>query len=38
MKPRLLWLQKSSNESDWGIGVMLGATRPGLSSTSPEEE
>ena len=37
MKPRLLWLQKS-NDSTWGIGVELGATGPGLTSTSPEEE
>ena len=38
MKPRLLRLQKSSNDSAWGIGVMLGATGPGLTSTSPEEQ
>jgi hypothetical protein len=34
MKPRLLRLQKSTNESTWGIGVELGATGPGLTSTS----
>jgi hypothetical protein len=28
MKPRLLWLQKSTNESAWGIGVVLGAAGP----------
>jgi hypothetical protein len=38
MKPRLLQLQKSTNESAWGIGVVLGATGPGLTSTSPEEQ
>ena len=38
MKPRLLRLQKSINDSAWGIGVELGATGPGLTSTSPEEE
>jgi hypothetical protein len=38
MKPRLLLLQKLTNESAWGIGVMLGATGPGLTSTSPEEQ
>ena len=38
MKPRLLQLQKSTNESAWGIGVMLGAAGPGLTSTSPEEQ
>ena len=37
MKPRLLRLQKSTNESTWGIGVVLGATGPRLTSTSPEE-
>ena len=25
MKPRLLQLQKSTNESAWGMGVVLGA-------------
>jgi hypothetical protein len=38
MRQRLLWLQKSTNESAWGIGVMLGATGPGLTSTPPEEQ
>ena len=38
MKPRLLRLQKSTNESTWGIGVELGTAGPGLTSTSPEEE
>ena len=28
---------ESTNESAWGVGVMLGATGPGLTSTSPEE-
>ena len=37
MKPRLLWLQKSTNESDWGMGVECTAG-PGLPSTSPEEQ
>ena len=37
MKPRLLWLQKSTNESAWGMGVELGPAGPGLTSTSPEE-
>ena len=40
MKPRLLWLQKSTNESacGLGIGVVLGATGPGLTSTSSGEQ
>ena len=38
MKPRLLQLQKSTNDSAWGIGVELGAAGPGLTSTSPEEQ
>ena len=38
MKPRLLRLQKSTNERAWGIGVVLGAAGPGLTSTSPEEQ
>jgi hypothetical protein len=38
MKPRLLWLQKSTNESTWGVGVELGTAGPGLTSTSPEEQ
>ena len=38
MKPRLLRLQKSTNESTWGMGVELGTAGPGLTSTSPEEE
>jgi hypothetical protein len=32
MNPRLFWLQKSTNESAWGL------TGPGLTSTSPEEQ
>ena len=38
MKPRLLWLKKSTNESTWGMGVALGDASPGLTSTSPEEQ
>ena len=38
MKPRLVRLQKSTNESTWGMRVELGAARPGLTSTSPEEQ
>ena len=38
MNPMLLRLQKSTNESAWGMGVMLEATGPGLTSTSPEEQ
>jgi hypothetical protein len=38
MKPRLLRLQKSINESTWGMRVELGAAGPGLTSTSPEEQ
>ena len=38
MKPRLLRLQKSTNESAWGIGVELGTAGPGLTFTSPEEQ
>jgi hypothetical protein len=38
MKPILLRLQKSTNDSAWGIGVELGATGPGFNSTSPEEQ
>ena len=38
MKPRLLRLQKSTNESTWGMGVELGTAGPGLTSTSPEEQ
>ena len=37
-KPMLLRLQKSTNESAWGMGVMLGAAGPGLTSTSLEEQ
>jgi hypothetical protein len=36
-EPRLLRLQKSTNESTRGIGVELGTAGPGLTSTSPEE-
>jgi hypothetical protein len=38
MKPRHLRLQKSTNESTWGVGVELGTAGPGLTSTSPEEQ
>jgi hypothetical protein len=38
MKPRLLRLQKSTNESAWGIGVELGTAGPGLTSKSSEEQ
>ena len=38
MKLRLLRLQKSTNESAWGMGLELGTTRPGLTSTPPEEQ
>jgi hypothetical protein len=38
MKPRLLQLQKSTNESTWGMGVELGTAGPGLTSTPPEEQ
>ena len=38
MKPRLLRLQKSTNESAWEMGVELGTAGPGLTSTSPEEQ
>ena len=38
MKPRLLRLKKSTNDSAWGIGEKMGATGPGLTSTSPEEQ
>jgi hypothetical protein len=38
MRPRLLRLQKSTNESTWGIGVELGTAGPGLTSTSAEEQ
>ena len=38
MKPRLLRLQNSTNESTWGVGVELGTAGPGLTSTSPEEQ
>ena len=37
MKQRLLRLQKSTNESAWGMGVELEAAGPGLTFTSPEE-
>jgi hypothetical protein len=36
MKPMLLLLQRSTNEIAWGMGVMLGAAGPGLTSKSPE--
>ena len=38
MKPRLLQLQKSTNESARGMEVVLGAAGPGLTFTSPEEQ
>ena len=38
IKPRFLQLQKSTNESTWGVGVALGTTGPGLTATSPEEQ
>ena len=38
MKPRLLQLEKSTNESAWGMEVVLRAAEPGLTSTSPEEQ
>ena len=38
MKPKLLRLQKSRNESAWGMGVELGAAGPRLTSTSSEEQ
>ena len=38
MKPRLLRLQKSTNESAWGMGVELGTAGPGLTSTLPGEQ
>ena len=38
IKPRLLRLQKSTNEIAWGIGVELCTVGPGLTSTSPEEQ
>jgi hypothetical protein len=37
MKPRLLRLQKSTNESAWRMGLELGAAGSGLTSTSQEE-
>jgi hypothetical protein len=37
MKPRFLPLQKSTNESAWGMEGELGIAGPGLTSTSPEE-
>jgi hypothetical protein len=38
MKPRFLRLQKSTNESAWGMRVVLVVAVPGLTSTSPEEQ
>ena len=38
MKPRLLRVQKATNDSTCGIGVELGAAGPRLTSTSPEEQ
>ena len=37
-EPKLLRLQKSTNESTCGVGVELGTAGPGLISTSPEEQ
>ena len=37
-KQRLLQLQKSTNESAWGMRVELATAGPGLTSTSPEEQ
>ena len=38
MKPRLLRLYNSINDSTWGVGVELGTAGPVLTSTSPEEQ
>jgi hypothetical protein len=38
LKPRLLRLQTSTNESAWELGLELGTAGPGLTSTSPEEQ
>ena len=38
MKPMILQLQKSTNESTWGRGVVLGAAGPVLTFTSAEEQ
>jgi hypothetical protein len=38
MKQRLLRLQKSTNDSACWIGAELGASGPGFTSTSPEEQ
>jgi hypothetical protein len=38
IKPRLLRLYKSTNESTWGVGVEQGTAGPGLTSTSPKEQ
>jgi hypothetical protein len=38
MKPRLLWLQKSTNERAWGMVVELGTAGPGLTSKSLETQ
>ena len=38
MKPRLLRLQKSTNESACEMGVELGAAGPGLTSTLPDKQ
>jgi hypothetical protein len=35
---KALRLQKSTNESTWGVGVELGTAGTGLTSTSPEEK
>ena len=36
MKPRLLRLQKSTNERNWWMGVEVDTAVPGLTSKSPE--
>ena len=38
MKPKLLRLQKLTNESTWGVVVELGTAGPGLTSIPPEEQ
>jgi hypothetical protein len=38
LKPRLLRLQKSTNERAWGMEEELGSAGPRLTSTSAEEQ
>ena len=38
MKPRLLQLQKATNDSVWAMGEELDTAGPGLTATSPDEE